>query len=132
MKRFMLASMLAILACPVTGAQPAATAPRQEPYGMASYLAAFAATGPEDFQIPEPTEASLVPGSGSGNPALIRGFSLAGMAGGIVMTVWGLGDVARTVVDGGDAARVHQALALALSGTVLAAISSTISGLAGK
>jgi hypothetical protein len=99
---------------------------------MASYLAASAVTGPGDYQIPEPTEAALVTDSGSGNLAIVRGFSLAGAAGGIVMTVWGLGDVARAVVGGDNAASVHQALALALSGTVLAALSSTIAGLAGK
>jgi len=132
MKRFMLVYMLGILACPETDALPAATESRPALYGMASYLVAVAVTGPDEYQIPEAAEAALVTDSGNGNLALLRGFSLAGAAGGIVMTVWGLGDVARAVVGGNDAASVHQALALALSGTVLAALSSTIARLAGR
>lgn len=133
MKRYMLGYALASFMCLAAGAQAVPGDYGQAPYGMASYIDAGTVTGPEDYLPAEPAETALVPDSGSGgNLAFIRGFSLAGTAGGIVMTVWGVGGVARAVVGGDDAAGVHRALALALSGTVLAAISSTLAGLAGK
>jgi len=131
MKRFMQVLTLSLLASSIASAQPAV--PGKAMHGIASYLTAFEVTGPQDYLLPAPTEKALVPGAGSSrNLALIRGFSLVGAAGGIAMTVWGLSDTAGSVVEGDDAAGLHRALALAISGTVIAAISSTIAGLAGK
>jgi len=133
MKRFMKVLALSLLASSMANAQSQPGVPGKAMHGIASYLEAFKVAGPQDYQLPAPTEKALVPEAGSSrNLALIRGFSLVGAAGGIAMTVWGLSDTAGSVVDSGDAAGLHRALALALSGTVIAAISSTIAGLAGR
>jgi len=91
----------------------------------------FAETGVPDadtvFLPPPPPETALIPVSAEGpGMNLVRIAAMVGTAGGVALIVWGLGDVATAFGQGSGAGEIHSGLALTISGSVLAALSSTI------
>ena len=59
----------------------------------------------------------------------IRYASLAGSAGGVALTMWGIWAVSDSIGQGLGTVDLHRGLALAISGTVLSAVASSIYGM---
>lgn len=101
---------------------------------FAAVLAACAAAWaepPGPWILPAAPETPLLSsGAEAATLATLRSAALAGQAGGMALTAWGLAGAAGAFADGGSRAELHRGLALALWGTVVAAVFSALSGAA--
>ncbi len=81
----------------------------------------------QGFLPPPPPEYTLIIAQPQG-PSLVvsRVASMIGTAGGIALMVWGLGNMADAFGRGAESGEIHAGLSLTISGSVLAALSSTI------
>ncbi|MBU0926164.1 MAG: hypothetical protein KKA67_00285 [Spirochaetes bacterium] len=130
MRRRAIGLLAAAVACSVAYAQTAAP---EAPAGILGDTAdgGPAATSLADYAPPPAPEAPIIPITAeAASLAALRGASLVGAAGGMAMTAWGLGNAAGAIARAEDPASFHRALALAISGTVIAALCATVTGLA--